>query len=184
MQMRCKRRKALKSVDLPAMSSGSRVTVGGIINDMQPRTTKKGDRFALLRLEDEGGGTKCVLWPETFRKFSAVVRNDVPALVSGRLEITEDGPPSINVDHVQSLDELLKARELMVLCVPQPEDPAQVFDRILHLINTHPGTCDIALEASLADGLLVRIKVNSSLRLERSEKLETALKANGLSAQD
>ncbi|MEP6742317.1 MAG: DNA polymerase III subunit alpha, partial [bacterium] len=171
--------KALKSAELPMLASGSRVTIGGIISDVQPRTTKKGDRFALLRLEDEAGGTKCVLWPETFRKFSVVVRNELPALVSGRLEISEDGPPSIIVDHVQSLDEIIKARELLVLRVSQPEDPAQVFDGILHLINTHPGTCDIALETSLADGLVVRIKVNSSLRLERSEKLETALKQMG-----
>jgi DNA polymerase III subunit alpha len=171
--------KALKSIDLPAMASGSRVIVGGIINDLQPRTTKKGDRFALLRLEDEGGGTKCVLWPETFRKFSVLVKNDLPALVSGRLEISEDAPPSIIVDQVQSLDEMLKAKELMVLRMPQPADPMQVFDGILHLINTHPGNCDIVLETSLDDGLLVRIKVNSSLRLERSEKLETALKQMG-----
>ena len=171
--------KALKSIDLLTLSSGSRVTVGGIIGDLQPRTTKKGDRFALLRLEDEGGGTKCVLWPETFRKFSLVVKNDLAALVSGRLEISEDSPPSIIVDQVQSLDDILKAKELMVLRLPTPDDPAQVFDGILHLINTHPGTCDIALEASLDDGLLVRIKVNSSLRLERSEKLETALKQMG-----
>ncbi|HEX3279885.1 MAG TPA: DNA polymerase III subunit alpha [Pyrinomonadaceae bacterium] len=171
--------KALKSIDLLTMSSGSRVTVAGIVGDLQPRTTKKGDRFALLRLEDEGGGTKCVLWPETFRKFSVLVKNDLPALVTGRLEISEDSPPSIIVDQVQSLDDLLRARELMVLRLPTPEDPAQVFDGILHLINTHPGTCDIALEAALDDGLVVRIKVNSSLRLERSEKLETALKQMG-----
>jgi DNA polymerase-3 subunit alpha len=171
--------KALKSIDLPTLASGSRVTVGGIINDLQPRTTKKGDRFALLRLEDEGGGTKCVLWPETLRKFSAVVRNDLAALVSGRLEISEDGPPSIIVDQVQSLDDMLKAKEIMVLSVPHSEDPAQVFDSILHLINTHPGTCDIALESSLDEGLTVRIKVNASLRLERSAKLEAALKQLG-----
>jgi DNA polymerase-3 subunit alpha len=171
--------KALKSIDLLTMSSGSRVTVAGIVGDLQPRTTKKGDRFALLRLEDEGGGTKCVLWPETYRKFSVLVKNDLPALVTGRLEISEDSPPSIIVDQVQSLDDKLRARELMVLRLPTPEDPAQVFDGILHLINTHPGTCDIALEAALDDGLVVRIKVNSSLRLERSEKLETALKQMG-----
>jgi hypothetical protein len=58
-----------------------------------------------------------------------------------------------------------------------------MFDGILHLINTHPGTCDIVLEASLDDGLLVRIKVSSSLRLERSEKLETALKRMGCGLQ-
>jgi DNA polymerase III alpha subunit len=153
--------------------------VGGIINEVQPKTTKKGDRFALLRLEDEAGGTKCVLWPETFRKFSALVKNELAAVVTGRLEISEDGPPSIIVDHVQSLDEVLKAKELVVLSVPRPDDPAQVFDGILHLINTHPGSCDVELEASLDDGLLVRIKVNSSLRLERSDKLEAALKHLG-----
>jgi len=108
-----------------------------------------------------------------------IVRNDLPALVSGRLEISEDSPPSIIVDQVQSLDEMLKAKELVVLRLPQPENLADVFDGILHLINTHPGNCDIALEAALDDGLLVRIKVSSSLRLERSEKLETALKQMG-----
>src|SRR6185503_11826034 len=55
--------KAMKSVDLPNLWSGGRVHVGGIIHDLVPKTTKKGDRFALMRLEDEAGGTKCVLWP-------------------------------------------------------------------------------------------------------------------------
>ncbi len=67
----CKSSKAVKSLELPNLTSGVRVSLGGIINDLQPRTTKKGDRFALLRLEDEAGGTKCVLWPETYRKYSA-----------------------------------------------------------------------------------------------------------------
>src|SRR6185369_2026603 len=38
--------KAVKSVELPNLSRGVRVQTGGIINDLQPRTTKKGDRFA------------------------------------------------------------------------------------------------------------------------------------------
>src|ERR1700746_3718738 len=71
--------KAVKSSDLPNLSTGLRVSSGGIISDLQIRVTKKGDRFALLRLEDETGGTKCVLWPEIYRKYSAVLKNDVAA---------------------------------------------------------------------------------------------------------
>ena len=171
--------KALKSVDVSSITSGSRVTLAGIIGDLQPKTTKKGDRFALLRLEDEAGGTKCVLWPETYRKFSVLIKNEMAALMTGRIEISEDGPPSLIVDHIQSLEDVAKARELVVLCVPRPDDPAQVFDGILHLINTHPGSCEVELEALLDDGARVRIKVNSSLRLERSDRLETALKQLG-----
>ena len=76
---------AVKSIELPNLSSGIRITIGGMISDLQPRTTKKGDRFALLRLEDEAGGTKCVLWPETYRKHSTLLKNELPVLITGRL---------------------------------------------------------------------------------------------------
>jgi DNA polymerase-3 subunit alpha len=172
--------KAVKSVELPNLSSGARIHLGGIINELQSKTTRKGDRFALMRLEDEAGGTKCVLWPETYRKFSAMVKNELPVLVSGRLELSEDNPPSIIVDQVQSLDDLLKTRELVILRVPPaPKDPAELFDTILHLINTNAGNCDVILETAVDSDLLVRVKVSSNLRVERSEKFETAVRKIG-----
>jgi DNA polymerase-3 subunit alpha len=172
--------KAMKSVDLPNLSSGGRVHVGGIINDLVPKTTKKGDRFALMRLEDEAGGTKCVLWPETYRKYSALVKNELPVLVSGRLELSEDNPPSIIVDQLQSLDDLLRARELVILRVPPvADDPAELFDSLLHVINTNAGNCDVMLETAVDSDLVVRIKVSSNLRIERSERFENAVREMG-----
>jgi DNA polymerase-3 subunit alpha len=130
-------------------------------------------------LEDEAGGTKCVLWPEIYRKYSVLVKNELPILVSGRLELSEDNPPSIIVDQVQSLDEILKAKELVILRVPQAPDPAQLFDSILHVINTHAGNCEVMLETAVDKDLLVRVKVSSTLRVERSEKFETAVRKMG-----
>jgi DNA polymerase-3 subunit alpha len=161
------------------MTSGSRIGIGGVISDVQLRTTKKGDRFALLRLEDEGGGTKCVLWPEAYRKYSSVIQNEIAVLVTGRLEVSDDNPPTIIVDQVQSLDEILKARELLVLQLPPAEDPTQLFDDILHEINTHPGNCEVALETLVDIGMIVRVKVNPALRVKRSEKLEASLREAG-----
>jgi DNA polymerase-3 subunit alpha len=171
--------RATKSVDLSGLTSGVRISIGGIIGDLQPRTTKKGDRFALLRLEDEAGGTKCVLWPETYRKYSVLVANDLPVLVSGKLELSEDNPPSVIVDQVQSLDDMAKSKEMIVLVVPRSNDPAGLFDSILHLINTHSGTCDIALETQIEGGLLVRLRVNSSLRVNRSDRFSKAVQELG-----
>ena len=171
--------KAVKSLELPGLTSGIRISVGGIINDLQPRTTKKGDRFALLRLEDEAGGTKCVLWPEVYRKYSLLLKNELPVLITGRLELSEDNPPSIIVDQVQNLDEMVKAKELIVLRVPPAEDTDELFDSILHVINTHSGGCEVVLETAVDTDLLVRVKVNSSLRVERSERVETAFRKVG-----
>jgi len=171
--------KAVKSVELPSLSSGTRIHSGGIINDLQPRTTKKGDRFALLRLEDEAGGTKCVLWPETYRKYSAIVKNELPVLISGRLELSEDNPPSIIVDQVQSLDEMVKAKELIVLRVPEaPNNPSEFFDSLLHLINTNSGNCDVMLETAVSN-LIVRVKISATLRVARSETFEAGVREMG-----
>lgn len=171
--------KASKSIELPTLRGGARVSIGGIISDLQSKTTKKGDRFALLRLEDESGGTKCVLWPETYRKHSLLVQNEVAVLITGRLELSEENPPSVIADQVQSLDDIQTNRELIVLQLPSSEASESLFDSVLHLMNTNPGNCDVALETHLDSETVVRVKVNSTLRVDHSAKLEAALKELG-----
>jgi DNA polymerase III subunit alpha len=171
--------KAAKSNELLNFTTGSRISVGGIINDLQSRTTKKGDKFALLRLEDEAGGTKCVLWPEIYRRHSALLQNEAPVLITGRLELSEDNPPTVIVDQVQSLDDILKNRELVVLRLPAANNSEGLLDNVLHMINTNPGNCDVVLETLIDANTLVRVKVNSALRVGHSSKLDSALRQLG-----
>jgi DNA polymerase-3 subunit alpha len=173
--------KAVGSAELPELNSGVRVTAGGIIGDVQVRTTKKGDKFALFRLEDEAGGTKCVAWPEVYRKHSAVMQNELPVIVMGRLELSEDNPPTIIVDQVQSIDATVRGNEFLVLRPPQHEDFPSLCDSILSLLSANPGDCEIAFEALIADGTVVRIKPNDALRVRRTGELEQALKDLGCS---
>jgi DNA polymerase-3 subunit alpha len=171
--------KAVPSSELPNVLSGTRVTCGGIISDVQLRTTKKGDKFALLRLEDEAGGTKCVLWPEVYRKHSALLQDELPAVIIGRLELSEDNPPTIIVDQVQSMDASARQNEFMVLRPPQEEDLSTLYDSILSVLSTNPGDTEVAIETTTDNGLVVRIQANNALRVKRSNELEAALKKIG-----
>jgi DNA polymerase-3 subunit alpha len=172
--------KALKSSELAELTTGIRVTSGGIIGDLQIRTTKKGDKFALFRLEDEAGGTKCVLWPECYRKYAAVSQNELPVIVNGRLELSEDNPPTIIVDQVQSIDATIRGNEFLVLRTPhQHDDFSTLCDEILILLNANPGDCEVALEALIDEGAVVRVKPNGALRVRRTNELEQALKDLG-----
>ncbi len=170
---------AVKSNDIGSLNSGARVSLGGIISDLQLKTTRKGDRFALLRLEDEAGGTKGVAWPEVYRKHSALLQNEMAVLVTGRLELSDDNPPTIILEQVQGLDELRTRDDLLVVRFPSNADPESLFDAVLHLLNTYPGNCDLVLETLTDNGLLVRIQPNSAIRVQRSAELESALSQLG-----
>jgi DNA polymerase-3 subunit alpha len=173
--------KAIKSTELPNLTTGIRVTSGGIISELQTRTTKKGDKFALLRLEDDLGGTKCVLWPEVYRKHSALLQSDLAVLITGRLELSDDGPATIIADQVQSLDAAAKVGEYVVLRTPVNDDYATLFDSILGLLSSNPGDCDVTLEAFIDPSTVVRVRANPALKVKRSEQLESALKNLGCS---
>jgi DNA polymerase-3 subunit alpha len=173
--------KALRSSELPELNSGVRVTSGGIVSDLQLRTTKKGDKFALFRLEDEAGSTKCVLWPEVYRKHSALMQNELPVIVIGRLELSEDNPPTIIVDQVQSIDATARNAEFLVLRAPQHDDFPTLCDSILSLLSANPGDCEVTMEALIEQGTVVRIRPNNALRVRRSADLVQALKELGCS---
>ena len=173
--------KAIKSTELPNLTTGIRVTSGGIISELQTRTTKKGDKFALLRLEDDLGGTKCVLWPEVYRKHSTILQSDLAVIITGRLELSDDGPATIIADQVQSLDAAAKSGEYVVLRTPAHDDYATLFDSILSLLSSNPGDCDVTVEALVDPATIVRVRANPALKVKRSEQLELALKNLGCS---
>ncbi|MBO0863207.1 MAG: hypothetical protein J2P21_32885, partial [Chloracidobacterium sp.] len=69
---------------------GDQVALGGIVVELSTKTTKKGDRFALFRLEDQFGSVKVVCWPEQFNKYKNLLQSDEVVLVKGKLELSDE----------------------------------------------------------------------------------------------
>lgn len=171
---------AVKSSELQNLASGSRVSLGGIISDLQSRTTKRGDRFSLFRLEDESGGTKCVAWPDAYRRHSALLQVELPALITGRLELSDDGPPTVIVDKVERLDGVLENRtNTVVVRIASPTPSTDLLDGILDVLNKHPGVCEVLLETSIEPDLMVCMRASTALRVDHSNELVSDLKQLG-----
>jgi DNA polymerase III subunit alpha len=171
---------ALKTLDLTGLESGSRVSVGGIVTTLQVRTTKRGSRFALLRLEDQGGGVKCVLWPEIFSKYEAAVQNDAPVLATGRLEVTDDGQVSLIAEEIARLEDVLQRRARSVtIKLPSAADPKLLLERLFQLLDTHRGDCEVFVEMHLEGGVMVRARPHGALRIKGSVELESSLQSCG-----
>jgi DNA polymerase-3 subunit alpha len=171
---------AAPSADLSGIESGTRINIGGIVSSLQVRTTKKGSRFGLIRLEDQAGGVKCVLWPEIYSKYEPLLQTDLPVLLSGRLEVSDDGTVSMIAEEVARLDDLLqrKARALMVR-LPLSAEPQPLLDDLFSLLDQHRGDCEVLIEMYLEGNVIVRARPHNALRVQGSLDLEGALRRKG-----
>jgi len=175
----CTKLGAVTSVELSQQESGSRATIAGLITDLQLRTTKKGDRFAIFRLEDQAGSVKCVLWPEPFRRQGAIVADEATVLVNGRAEISDDGIITVIAEKLTELTQAVqqKAREI-IISLPTATDSLQLCEAVKSLLEQSKGDCDVFIEV-LSDGMLVRVRAHPSLKVQGSAEIESALRNLG-----
>ncbi|MBA3711725.1 MAG: DNA polymerase III subunit alpha [Pyrinomonadaceae bacterium] len=165
--------------NLSTVQSGTHVQVGGIVTSMQTRVSKKGDRFALFRLEDQVGGVKCVVWPEAFKKYKNFVEDDAAVLISGRPDSGEE-TCTVIVDEIHKLDDVLQRRAtFMLVRIPQKHLSQIHLQKVWRVLERHRGECEVMLEMMLGDGVWVKSKAHGALRVTGSYELQTALQECG-----
>jgi DNA polymerase III subunit alpha len=172
--------KCTKGAELGSLPSLSKVRVGGLVTGLQVKTTKKGGRFGLFRLEDEIGGVKCVAWPEVFAKCCTLLKDDIAVVAVGKLELSEDSSATIVAEEVLLLDEVVQRKaKAMLLKLPLVENVETLLTSLLREMDSHKGDCEVFMELLLDGGVLVRTRPHSSLRVKGSPLLEQTLRSYG-----
>ena len=155
---------------------GDQVGLGGLVIDLTVKTTKKGDRFALFRLEDQFGSVKIVCWPEAYGRYKDAIRDDQVILVNGRLELSDDGAATLIAQEIQLLESArAKATRLIVVRAEIGAVNEANLQSLAELINLNPGTTPIVLDLHSRDGLEIRLRPNQFLRVRVSNELAKGL---------
>ena len=158
-------------------AQGEVVAMGGIILDLAVRTTKKGDRFALFRLEDQFGAVKVVCWPEQFNRHKALIEADGAVLIKGRVEVSEEGAATIIAQELQPLESArARAAKLIALRLPDAGASEERLGALGRLLEAHPGETPVCFEVVTGDGLLVRVRPHQFLRVRLTPQLTDAIK--------
>ncbi len=77
----------LEIVDLPSKGDGDVVTVAGIVSGIGRKYTKRGEPYAVFRLEDLTGGVGIVAFPGVFDKAGDIIQPDRVVMVKGRIDL-------------------------------------------------------------------------------------------------
>ncbi|HUI45696.1 MAG TPA: DNA polymerase III subunit alpha [Nitrospirota bacterium] len=76
---------------LDSMPDGKEVTICGIIAGLKQKVTKKGDKMAILNLEDLTGTVETIVFPDLYASATHLLLTDTPLIVAGQLDKSEQG---------------------------------------------------------------------------------------------
>jgi DNA polymerase III subunit alpha len=156
---------------------GDQVALGGIIVDLATKTTKKGDRFALFRLEDQFGAVKVVCWPEQFNKYKNLLQSDEVVLVRGRLELSDESGATVIVQEIHQLERARSsAARAIIVRMPERSVTAKALASLGDLISKHQGGASVLLQVETDDGMTVHLRPQQFFRVNVSPELTAEIK--------
>jgi DNA polymerase-3 subunit alpha len=150
------------------------VSVGGIVAQLRPLKTRKGDPMCVCTLEDAQGSIEVVVFPEAFRQHGHLVESGRMLLVTGRLE-RDDDSARLLASEIQPLEQV---RERLVravaIRVSMPPHDRGTFERLWDVFAHHKGDRRVAFDIDLQEAdrhLRVTVDVNAQIRVRPSEHL-------------
>ncbi len=157
------------------------VWTAGVISNLQLRTSKKGSKFAVFRLEDRTGGIKCLVWDEAFNKCQSCLRDDELVTVAGALEVENEGSLTLIAHKVVPLAEAKPGRAACVVITACAQRAASesYWEDLLQALHRFKGKCQVILELALAGGARVRIAAHAIVSVNGCLALENELRARG-----
>ncbi len=138
-----------------------RVVVAGLITEAKELITKKGTRMAFAKVEDLSGACELVIFPDSYARNEALVKDERPMLIAGMLEVA-DGVAKIMVDSISPLEDVLKKTKRMILHLDRLK--SEDFGKLHTVLEGHPGTTRVEFMMQLPE-----------LKKEVSLELETAV---------
>ncbi|RJR27193.1 MAG: DNA polymerase III subunit alpha [Desulfobacteraceae bacterium] len=125
--------------DLPDREDQSKVKIAGVVESIKVKRTKKGDKMAVVQFEDLTGSVEAVVFPDAFTRFSHLLATDDPLLLSGILEISENGVKVVVQDLATLASVRHKAVKAMEISVREEALTRELLAELRNLVFRHPG---------------------------------------------
>jgi DNA polymerase-3 subunit alpha len=163
------------------INAGDRIKMAGVVSALQVRYSKKGNRFATFRFEDQSGGVKCLVWAEAYGRFSSILADDALLIIEGRVEAVDGQEITLIVEEAKDLADA-RPRNARTLSLRLPGNESEErLNEIFSTLSETQGRCDVMLKVPV-DGVEVTLE-SQILRVEGSARLERELVAQGCAVE-
>jgi DNA polymerase-3 subunit alpha len=163
--------------DLANLQDRTAVKLAGVVENLRIKRTKRGDKMAILTLEDPTGSMEVVVFPEVFNNYSHLLKGDEPLLISGMAEIDESAVKLISQEIETMESARRKAVQAIEIKIKGPAVSRQVLEDIKEVVLGYPGESALLFRVDQGQEQTVLVQGNSGYGVtpceEMLKKIET-----------
>lgn len=173
------------SANLSERPNGKEVSIAGVPFKIITKTTKKGDKMALMTLEDLQGTVEVTVWPETYKNSLEILEQDGPILVKGTVE-ADDNWPKVIANEIRPLAEAKDYWKGTVhIHIRTPGLEKTTLHSVKDVLARHPGNNQLLVHFLFPEGGPARQRtVQATLKVkpcdEVIEQIEELLGENSI----
>jgi len=153
----------------------SMVTIAGMITNITRKTTRRGDIWAVITVEDLEASVEVLLFPRAYEMVSTVLATDTVVKIKGKVKV-EDDVVSLNASELSLPDTTQAPSGPVVISLPAARCTPQVVQQLRDVLASHPGLTEVRLRLRSAEKTTV-MRLDERLRVTPSQPLMADLKA-------
>ncbi len=160
------RLKEIGAIDLATLEGrrqGEEVTVAGIVVSIRQMRSRKGDRWAILNLQDMTAGAEVLMFPEAFARLEGVLKSSEAVLVKARVTVEDAGTRLVGME-ARAIENGAAKKQLLRVRVDLNAMDEFTLDRLRELFASKPGTCPVAFELLSPDGSVATLRAEQRVR--------------------
>ncbi|MFV9511202.1 DNA polymerase III subunit alpha [Tepidibacillus sp. LV47] len=128
------------------LQDGERITFGGLLTELKPIVTKKGDPMAFAELETDGHLVELVLFPKVYQKYFSQLQIDQGVLIRGKIDKQEE-KVKIIVEKVSLLSNLKDHfhSKVMMIKIAKENENTKTLTKLQNVLTKRQGNVPVIL---------------------------------------
>ncbi|HEX9761429.1 MAG TPA: DNA polymerase III subunit alpha, partial [Candidatus Acidoferrales bacterium] len=164
---RLKEMNATELSGLEGKRNGEDIVVAGIVASQRQMRSKKGDRWAIITLQDMTGMVEVLVFPEAFARLESKFRVNTPLLIKGRVNVEEVGT-RVSCSDAKLLDDVVEPPpSVLQVRMAMNEIDEEKLENLDELFEKKPGPCRVAFELVKPDGTTATLEAERKVQPDR-----------------
>jgi DNA polymerase-3 subunit alpha len=159
------------SASILEKTTGSEVSLAGIPAKVLPKVTRKGDKMAIITLEDLNGSIEVILWPEIYSAIENILSDNDPILVQGSVDSDGNEPKVIakKVCLLKEAKEYWKGKVHIRFRTPGLEKSTLIS--IKEILEKHKGNNEAFIEFLFPDNKVRKLSVGDDFKIKPCDEI-------------